>query len=480
MFRPPTINKSKLIYASAFILLALTAITCTWLISSHLPNKAKRLLVQTLYNAGFQDIKIGSQEHNFKKLVFKNIELDPHRLSTVDKLVISYSWPQLILFNKSESLEISGLKLTGDIDKNGYLSIAGNSNSAAFLNLRNQIHSYRNIKISNSSASILSSNYGGISISLELQAHQNKDSTHFQGALTNTQKQMRYESSFNGQINPEGTYNIGLTLNDINLNTKHLKAARANGETKIIKSANQPPKISGEIRAGNITILGMPWTNAAITLQGNPLKPNAIIGAKATGSENLELGLSFENIYETSILSGYIYTQSISDFLDYLHNNEIILLDYDNDLNLSNGTPLEISFEKNSNIWKADILENNLTQPLTIYLTSKTDDKNTHKISRIHIKNTRPGILKITDDKFLKSIKTDDNSKSQIVLALKNLNYTELSIEKNFDAEENFTFNITGNSPEIEDSRPFKIEFSSSLDANKLIKSLLSDKNNIK
>lgn len=428
--------------------------------------------------AGFETASLPLAKSGLTTLIYENVELDKEGFSTLKSLKIKYSPLSLMTSNQIDEVRLEGLRLTGEISKSRHLSLAGwsvNTNDQS-KTLISHLLNVRNVKLIDTQASILSANHGGISIQFEGEGVKGADGIYFSGKLKNTQKEMRYSANINGKVSNANTWQGQIDIEDIRLNTSHIKATRASGTVNVQKDASIPPTISGEIRAGNMTLAGFPWTSSSITLTGSPARPGVIIAAKAAGYEGVEIGLSLADMGNTNELSGYIYSSIFGKLLEYLNAHNAAPFDTATFNDVTDVQDVEISFDKNNNLIEIISAKTATGETFSGLLQFK-NVAGEQKLLNAAIDNQNSGRLQITNPEFFKLLDLPMAEKDNIRKALSNLMYDQILIEMTNAQDNQFLFEIKarGTNPDLESSRPFKLEFSFNAELQDLLNILLKN-----
>lgn len=333
-------------FTASLLLLGLFISTIGGGLAFYAPVAVHKKLEIALKASGFKNAQIIEKESGWGHAEY-HIKLDNEDFSSIESLKINYSTIGTILFSSFDSVQIENIRLTGEINENQKLSIAGWTNSP----LQNITHSLFNanaINIKNAQVSLLSNNHGGISLQISAQGHKTNTGMSFQGKVSNTQKHMRYRAKMSGHINSPESWQSDFVIEEAKLNMPHLKAARVTGEVNITKDLSTPNAyINGQLRSGNLGILKTSWKDASLTIEGNLKAPQTIIAAKSNTYKNLELGLSLPNLQNLQTLSGYIYTQEPQSIFDLLEQHKPLELKKETTERLLPLTNTEIAFEKN-------------------------------------------------------------------------------------------------------------------------------------
>ncbi|HOO82536.1 MAG TPA: hypothetical protein PK513_08540, partial [Alphaproteobacteria bacterium] len=193
------------------LLIMTGAIGVTGYVWLNIPQHLETRLRQTMNEAGFENYTLPPAEKKLGQTVYQNIALDPDGFSTLENLTITYNPLKLALLGKINSLRLSGLDLTGELDPQGKITIAGwndvQSPLPQILKLKNTL-----IEIENARLSVLSQKWGGTSLSLDMQARPQRQHVNLQGRITATQRTLSATASLEGQISNKGFWDLRMEL----------------------------------------------------------------------------------------------------------------------------------------------------------------------------------------------------------------------------------------------------------------------------
>ncbi|MCC6597332.1 MAG: hypothetical protein IT559_00895 [Alphaproteobacteria bacterium] len=279
----------------------------------------EKILPHVLKNLGFDGVILPAPEQTWTGLTYHSIRLDPDGFSTIEKVHISHG-----LRGTIKSMEIEGLSLTGELLSGLQVNIAGwRKPDPAFLE-KLTLPAQIRITFKDAEIALLSHEVGGISLSFDLQIRPGDDGHEFEARLDGAQKQLTYDASVTGVVTPEGIWQAGAEIGQAKFDLGPLKATRISGLINVTGDRFEESEIIGNLQAGGLSLLGLPWQNSAITLDGSFSQPRMITGAKSAGVEGLELGLSFENLRNLSSYNGSLHSDTPGVLLDYLQSNDML------------------------------------------------------------------------------------------------------------------------------------------------------------
>ena len=314
------------------------------------PEKLEREMHKAFNTIGYANITLPAPEKKFGQLTYSEITLDERGFSTVKTATLQYD-PFAILFNRTlKNIKIQGLDLTGEINENGQISIAGWNNHTKMIPISSMPRA-QNIEIENAKLSLLSEKWGGITLQTTMQLRTSKKHIDLQGQLNASQKQLSASAKIDGRINEKGAWNIRLELEQGKIQTQDIRATRLSGQINLNNdNISTQTSMIGEIQAGGLNILGLPWQSAAITLDGNLKAPRMIFAAKSSGYEGIELGITIENLYAPHNFSGNIHIDRMGTAFDYLESQKHLPIPRKNLKNLDEISSIYINIENKNNL----------------------------------------------------------------------------------------------------------------------------------
>ncbi|MCB1720417.1 MAG: YdbH domain-containing protein [Rhodospirillales bacterium] len=324
----------------------LTTLGALWLSA---PNKLETKLNQTIHSAGFENATLPPAQKKLGQTLYQNIALDPDGFSTLKTLTINYNPLKFALLGKIESLRLSSLDLTGELDPQGQITIAGwndvQSSLSQTLKLKNTL-----IEIENARLSVLSQKWGGTSLNLDMQARPQGQHVNLQGKITATQRKLSATANLEGQITNEDFWDLRMELEQGKFTLPNLQASRLAGLINLSSQNMLPIRILGELEAGGLKIAELPWQKGALTLEGTVHEPQMILAAKSTGIEGLELAFDIPNIRTPSLFSGTLHTDKLANLFDYLEEQNKLPVPRDTLTFLDQLNNIDIIFANQKNL----------------------------------------------------------------------------------------------------------------------------------
>ena len=331
------------------LLIMTGAIGVTGYVWLNIPQHLETRLRQTMNEAGFENYTLPPAEKKLGQTVYQNIALDPDGFSTLENLTITYNPLKLALLGKINSLRLSGLDLTGELDPQGKITIAGwndvQSPLPQILKLKNTL-----IEIENARLSVLSQKWGGTSLSLDMQARPQRQHVNLQGRITATQRTLSATASLEGQISNKGFWDLRMELEQGKVTLPNLRASRLAGLINLSSQNMLPIRILGELEAGGLNVAELPWQKGALTLEGTVHEPQMILAAKSAGIEGLELALDIPNMRAPSLFSCTLHTDKLANLFDYLKEQKKLPVPRDTLTFLEQLNNIDIIFANQKNL----------------------------------------------------------------------------------------------------------------------------------
>lgn len=301
--------------------LALTASIITiWLLSA--PRIDNEKITLALQSAGFEVSNLPKPQQEGPAIIYKNIDLDKDGFSTISTLKLYHGF-----LGGLKAIEIEGLSLTGELNPNFEISLAGwdfkNIKPKNYLNLDHPPLLY----FKDARIALLNEFIGGVNLNFDLQMRPQKQSYEIQAKLHGEQVPLSYTATLQGQIDKTGKWTAEAEVSQAKFSLWPIKATRISGNIKGQGQNFEQSKITGELQAGGLNINGLPWRNAALTLDGTLDAISMTIGAQSAGIDGLALSLNIEEIQNPKIYSGTLFADSMGNLFDYLEARSMLLLD---------------------------------------------------------------------------------------------------------------------------------------------------------
>ena len=312
----------RILFIIIALLVLLSALSLYLFIQA--PQKIESSIETAFAGAGFSQISLGQAQKQLGLIAYKDIKLDEDGFSSIKTLTLSYSPFSMFFGGALNTIIVKDIELTGELGPNGEITIAGWNQGGLSPNSASALKTL-NLQIENAKISLLSEKWGGISLSGDAQFQPSKNKTPFQASIKAAQKQLSASAKVEGQINKDGIWNARAELEQGKFEFENFKTSRLAGLLNINGQKLQQPSMIGELQAGGLNIAGLPWKNAAITLEGEINEPKMILAAKSAGFEGLELGLTVENLHQPNAFSGQVHIEQLSTAFDYLESQRIKL-----------------------------------------------------------------------------------------------------------------------------------------------------------
>lgn len=348
--------------ATIFISLILVIATIIYGIAfSLIPTNAQKSLKTELQNLGFNIAPLPSPETRIGGLRFHDIDLDPEGRSSIENLTIHYNAWDIITRGTFKALDIQNMVLSGNIDKDGNLSITGMPTPAQIINLKNI--STQTINIQNATISLLTAQLGGIRFSIDAQILDKKNEITWTGLLKSEQNQLELVTKMTGSMKHSGIWQTDIEIENGKIERDFGKITRLSGYTSIYADNLIIKKITSDIKSGGMTLMDLPWQNIALTANGTPDKLNIFMSGKSLGIADLELGFEGEINHGNFLWNARIFAPNTRAAFDYLKLQDNFQIP-DNIINDNKiDSEIELIFQKRQNDFLLNIrdADNNKT-----------------------------------------------------------------------------------------------------------------------
>lgn len=304
------------------------AVLLGWLIFSYLPGVAHQKTLAALERAGFDTSFIGKPAAIPGALLYTDLVLDADQISTIKKLKIDYSPFGLLLFGHLKSADIYELSLTGELQDEGPLMLSVSGWKPQAVGLLLNAFPGDELSIRKSRISLLTKDFGGVTVEFDLQGTRKKNRFEFQSRIKSEQKRLSIIANMSGVAGPN-YWNTDMEIEQgkIDLPYAETKLTRVNGWANLSQNDGSDPfKIMSELRAGGANILGFPLQNASATAEIKTDSYKIFAEGNSVGHEGTELSL---NILKDPgngppHISGTVFSDHVPEFLTYLQSSDLL------------------------------------------------------------------------------------------------------------------------------------------------------------
>lgn len=311
------------------------------------PQEIENTIQKHFAELGFKNTTLPAPEKTFGRITYKNIALDEDAFSKINELHIEYDLFSSLFSKRLKALQINGLQLTGELNNDQSVSLAGwNGEITQNLSSLNA----KRISIKDISLSLLSEDFGGITVNGDLILKPQGRSKTLQATITATQKQLSAQAKIDAEMTGEGSWHARIDLENGKFKLDDLRATRVAGLINIRGQGRQTTEILGELQTGALSLWGTPWQNGALTVQGTLDAPSLIISAKSAGYEGLELGITIEDLFVPEYFSGSLHVENITNAFDYLGSQSKLSVERENLQSLSHLDNITIDFQHEENL----------------------------------------------------------------------------------------------------------------------------------
>ncbi len=247
-------TRKKILYSVAALILVLVV---TLVMASG--SLVKPLLELALRQNGFPNAHIESVTVIPSGLVLEDIALDGEGFSTIKAVQVTGSWPDLILNKKIVALNIKGAEVTGELDEDGQVVIAGWNASFSDSPASDKPLVIEAVSLEGMTLDF-ETPQGAIRIEGKLSLQSKADKTRdFQANIWAKQKQLSLSALITGTFQPDGSWKSEIELQEGRLDLGKVKASRSSGTISLAQSAGQKLSYKGKILAGGLKIDELPF-----------------------------------------------------------------------------------------------------------------------------------------------------------------------------------------------------------------------------
>jgi hypothetical protein len=314
-----------------------------------LAPSADNQLATLLKAAGFVNISLPEPQKKSGALQYSNIALDKDSFSTIGRIKLKRSWS-----GGWNEIEIENVDLTGELHEGLQIALAGwDKNNISTKNLF--LKSSPIISIKNARLSLLNEEIGGITLNFDLQIRPKGDDWEFQAGLKGAQSQLSYEASANGSITDQGFWQAAIDVPQTKFSLGLIKGSRVSGTINVSGYKLESSEILGELQAGGLSVLNLPWDDASVTLDGTLDKTRMILSAKSAGLEGIEFSLAIDSIQKAGSYSGVMHTDRLGTLFDFLNSRKSLYFTREDLAALDGQENLEANFKGSRNLFLFEI-----------------------------------------------------------------------------------------------------------------------------
>ncbi len=321
-----TLPHPKKIFILAVILLTLPAVLYCGAALLRAPAAAEEKARASLEILGLDTSFLPAPESKWARIIYKNITLDKDDVSAIGSVDISYNPFSILISRRIDTLAFSGLSVIGEWNRETGLSFSGWKMPSNF-QVMSAIPAHR-IRFEKARISMLTPEFGGLSLDFDFEGSFNGKKLEFQSNLKSTQRFISFAANASGVIAHDYS-NIELEIDEgkFDVLDADIRASRGHGWLNYARDKSGAARIMAELRAGGLTVLDMPWQNAAATLELKDDNLKIFSDAKSVGVEGIELGLNLQkDAGKKSMIYGSIHTDNGEAFAGYLEEQKKISL----------------------------------------------------------------------------------------------------------------------------------------------------------
>lgn len=273
--------------AICMLLLCLIAGTAvTYFIPSVLESQIKT----AFRGLGFNHVRISNIAINTSSAVFSDIKLDQDGFSTLEKMALTFNWGTLAAKQKLENIHFEGMTLTAILESDGTFSLSGwGSPGFGPFGIPAETISFNGIKLD------VDTIHGALRFEAEGKGvSDDKGNIDLQALIKGEQNQIQLNSSLNGRLSANGSWDMEIRINEGRLNLTDIAGSRLGGWMSLgMKYPDDPIQIGGQLHAGLLKFGPVPLQNVTATLKGCSEDYNIIVNGTGGGAKNLIFNVEF-------------------------------------------------------------------------------------------------------------------------------------------------------------------------------------------
>ncbi len=283
--------------------------------SVSLPGILKSRMDSLLSHHGAGNIVIDAMAQNGSKVTFENIHLGDGT-STIGSLHARVNWPGIFSYKPFSTLEIAQLNLSGTIDRNGILTIAGLKPSAAL-----SLAETADVVVNDAHLDLATPSSGTIRLDANGQLSlQPNGSRKFESVIQSHQDQLALDMRWSGTTRRDETWTADSEIKNFNLFLTNLKIGNAAGWVGFeTPKGSSLPALSGQITAEKIIIGSSAFLgNAAITIDGPLNAWHVILSGESGPARNLIVHADLHQTDKGIAVHATLESPSLDDLLQFV------------------------------------------------------------------------------------------------------------------------------------------------------------------
>lgn len=307
-----------------FSLILLLIIAGGWFFfKEYLPARIRSDAGTFMQGSGFDLATLPEPEITYDGILYRDVALDPDRFSTAEEIKILFDPVKFITEKQANALEVTGLNLTGEMDKNGNVTVSGWSSEQS--RFQDVLARFKTVNVRDSYISVLTEKLGGLTFEYSLQVRKGNPDYEIQGFIKSAQKHMTFVSNFGGTMDSAGTWMINADIEQAKLELPLVRASRLMGKLAFKGTQDAPTTVAGEFQAGGLALYTLPWQNAKGGINGTLDHFTIMTDAHSLGHDGIMLSLIAEKRPERIEANGTVKTQSLVSLLSYMsqHNGPL-------------------------------------------------------------------------------------------------------------------------------------------------------------
>lgn len=289
-----------------------------------LPRMAAQQALALLHQNGFTQAVLPPLQMRLGIIRFENITLDPDGISEIKRMDLRYGVFGLLIDRRFQSIEITGLSVTGDsAGPQGKPEFSGFTPPADLLRLSSL--PTESFSLRKAQLALLTEDYGGITLTCDLKAQRSAKGFEVTIGLESAQKMLSFSATGNALLTRD-FWNAALVIDSgkMTLPFADIKLTRANGNVNMTLSRAGKFAAQGELQAGGGTAYGLPWGDIASNLEYQDGAVNIITAAKSTGIKGLELAVTYlQPATGAAALGGNLHAETSDQFKKFMGESRV-------------------------------------------------------------------------------------------------------------------------------------------------------------
>lgn len=288
----------------------------------YIPQKIEKQVTENLQHLGFGTITFKEKSSTGGKVVIQKLSLDKENYSSIESVTVLYSTIGFLMNGgRAESLIIKDMHLTGEISKDGDITISGWDDKTPLPKILALIPA-ANLVLESGSIDLLSAELGGLKIDYDIQVQYNAyKPIDIRGRLSSAQRKLGFEAKIDGKLDHNGQFSVNAAMEQIQLHLDDIEIKRCNAKATLTSTHENPFNVHLEGDAGAIVWQNMPLREVKLTYENSGENYNIYAEGRTIGAQNVEFTSNINHVDNITSYEATLSPKNAQDLIAYLQAN---------------------------------------------------------------------------------------------------------------------------------------------------------------